>query len=119
MRGMSLLFTGVAAGLSACVAAPATPRGPQPTYGPSQTVEYRGVAFQSKLLAGQPGRALTPAGAMPVNGLRVVVAPFADDQGRMAKDVARIACDRAGGRFNTSALGTYVNGAWVFEGGCA
>ena len=114
-----LISLGVVAGLSACAAAPVPQRGPEPTVGPSQTVSYRGTAFQTKLLPGRPGKALTAQGAVAVPGLSVAVAPFGMDQGQMAKDVARIACERAEGRFNARALGRFVAGAWIFEGGCA
>lgn len=114
-----LISMGMAAGLSACVAAPAPVRGPVPTEGPSRTVMHQGVAFQTKLLAGRPGKALTAAGAVPVQGLAVAVAPFGPDQGRMAKEVARIACSEAGGRYQSQAVGVFAGGAWVFEGGCA
>ena len=119
MQLRPFLSMGVVAGLSACAAAPVPQSGPQPTYGPSQTVEYRGTAFQTKLIAGRPGKVLTAQGAVPAPGLSVVVAPFGPDQGRMAKDVARLACEGAAGRFQPRAVGRFAAGAWVFEGGCA
>ncbi len=112
-----LLGIGIAAGLSACVAAP-VPQSAAARPG-ALAVVHEGTGYQAALMQGRSGKALTRAGAAPVPGLTVQVAPFAMDQGKRAKDVAALACAQAGGRFQTQAVGGFAAGSWVFEGGCA
>ncbi|GHC12107.1 hypothetical protein GCM10007291_06440 [Gemmobacter nanjingensis] len=112
-----ILLSGMAAGLSACVAAPA-PQGAS-VKGGTYAVMQEGAEYQAQVSAGRAGKVLTRAGAQPVSGAMVRVAPFGMDQGKRAKDVAAMACTQAGGRFQPQAVGGYAAGAWEFEGGCA
>lgn len=110
------LGMGMAAGLSACVAVPA----PQaPAEAGAFAVAHEGGSYQAQVGPGRPGHALTRAGAQPVVGQTIRVAPLGFDQGRRAKAVAEAACGQAKGRFQPEAVGRFAQGAWIFEGGCA
>jgi hypothetical protein len=107
--------------LSACVAqtAPETPRAVALADGPV-TVGDR--LFQARFVPGASGITLTNAGAVPVAGTGVQVsgADLGRDEGIVAKEAARRACEDAGGRFQPQALGRYAaQGIWAFDGACA
>ena len=113
-----LLLSGMALGLSACVAAPAPQKGTAAQAG-AYVVQQGEGRFAAQVAPGPMGHALTRAGALPVAGQTVTVSPLGMDQGRRAKAVAAEACAQARGRFQPQAVGRFANGAWVFEGGCA
>ena len=117
-RAATLLHLGMAAGLSACAAAPAAaPKGTAQSG--AFAVQHEGASYQAEVMPGAAGHALTRAGAVAVPGQTIRVAPFAMDQGKRAKDVAQLACAQAAGRFQPQAVGQFAQGGWVFEGGCA
>jgi hypothetical protein len=82
------------------------------------------VEFQTFMRKGPPGERLTPMGAVPTEGLGVIVrradgAELANSEGRIAKAAAEKGCNAAGGTFNRAVLGRYEGaGTWVFDGVC-
>lgn len=118
MNALPFLLTGMAAGLSACAAAPAAaPKGTAQSG--AFAVQHEGGSYRAEVMPGAAGHALTRAGAVAVPGQTVRVAPFGMDQGKRAKDVAQHACAQAAGRFQPQAVGRFAGNEWVFEGGCA
>lgn len=118
MNALPLILTGMAAGLSACAAAPAAaPKGTAQSG--AFAVVHEGASYQAEVMPGAAGHALTRAGAVAVPGQTVRVAPLGMDQGKRAKDVAQLACAQASGRFQPQAVGRFAQGGWLFEGGCA
>jgi len=89
-----------------------------------EVVKVEGIEFVTELRRGPPGQRLTPMGAVPTNGLGVVVwradeAPLSNAEGRIAKAAAVKGCDASGGVFNREAIGRYEGaGVWVFDGVC-
>jgi hypothetical protein len=96
----------------------------QPMEPSREKVTVEGIEFQTFLRDGPPGERLTPMGAVPTEGLRVIVrradgADLANSEGRIAKAAAEKGCNAAGGTFNRAALGRYEGaGTWVFDGVC-
>lgn len=117
-RAATLLHFGMAAGLSACAAAPAAaPKGTAQSG--AFAVQHEGASYQAAVMPGATGHALTRAGAVAVPGQTVRVTPLGFDQGKRAKDVAKLACVQASGRFQPQAVGRFAGNEWIFEGGCA
>jgi hypothetical protein len=87
-------------------------------------VTVEGIDFETTLRKGPPGERLTPMGAVPTEGLGVIVrradgAELANSEGRIAKAAAEKGCNAAGGTFNRAVLGRYEGaGTWVFDGVC-
>jgi len=90
-----------------------------------EMVTVEGIEFVTELRRGPPGQRLTPMGAVPTQGLGVVVwradeAPLSNAEGRIAKAAAIKGCDAGGGVYNREAIGRYEGaGVWVFDGVCA
>jgi hypothetical protein len=88
-------------------------------------VTVEGIAFETDLRSGPPGERLTAMGAVPTQGMGVLVrradgAELANSEGRIAKAAAEKGCNAAGGTFNRAVLGRYEGaGTWVFDGVCA
>ncbi len=118
MNARPLISMGMAAGLSACVAAPA-PEAAAPAKAGDYAVSQGAAVYPARIGPGTSGHQLTSAGARPVAGQTVTVGALGFDQGRLAKTVAAAACADARGRFQPQAVGRYDRGAWIFEGGCA
>ena len=123
MARAAVICMGAMLALSACG------RGPEAALQPMdpgrETVIVEGVEFQTFLRDGPPGERLTPMGAVPTEGLGVIVrradgAELANSEGRIAKAAAEKGCNAAGGTFNRAVLGRYEGaGTWVFDGVCA
>ena len=115
--------------LAGMVALSACGKGPeaalQPVTPTREKVMVEGVEFKTDLRKGPPGERLTPMGAVPTEGLGVIVrradgAELANSEGRIAKAAAEKGCNAAGGTFNRAVLGRYEGaGTWVFNGVCA
>jgi hypothetical protein len=96
----------------------------QPMTPAREKVLVEGVEFKTDLRKGPPGERLTPMGAVPTEGLGVIVrradgAELANSEGRIAKAAAEKGCNAAGGTFNRAVLGRYEGaGTWVFNGVC-
>lgn len=115
--------------LAGMVALSACGKGPeaalQPMTPTREKVLVEGVEFKTDLRKGPPGERLTPMGAVPTEGLGVIVrradgAELANSEGRIAKAAAEKGCNAAGGTFNRAVLGRYEGaGTWVFNGVCA
>ena len=90
-----------------------------------EKVTVEGIEFQTELRRGPPGQRLTPMGAVPTQGLGVLVwradeAPLSNSEGRIAKAAAVKGCDASGGVYNREAIGRYEGaGVWVFDGVCS
>ena len=88
-------------------------------------VTVEGIAFETTLRSGPPGERLTSMGAVPTQGMGVIVrradgAELANSEGRIAKAAAEKGCNASGGTFNRAVLGRYEGaGTWVFDGVCA
>lgn len=115
------------AGLAAVAALPACTMAPdRSTPSPAalqQHVTHEGVAYLADVAPGRPGAMLTSGGALPVPGMTVAVwrtvTPLAQDQGGLAKGVARAACEQQGMTFNPRAIGSFAGaGEWRFAGAC-
>ena len=95
------------------------------TVAPSrEEVTVEGITFDATLRSGPPGERLTSMGAVPTQGMGVIVqradgAELANSEGRIAKAAAEKGCNAAGGTFNRAVLGRYEGaGTWVFNGVC-
>ena len=90
-----------------------------------EEVTVEGITFEATLRNGPPGERLTSMGAVPTQGMGVIVrradgAELANSEGRIAKAAAEKGCNAAGGSFNRAVLGRYEGaGTWVFDGVCA
>jgi hypothetical protein len=122
MTRAAVICMGAMLALSACGKGPEAAL--QPMDPGREKVMVEGVEFQIFLRDGPPGQRLTPMGAVPTEGLRVIVrradgAELANSEGRIAKAAAEKGCNAAGGTFNRAALGRYEGaGTWVFDGVC-
>lgn len=94
--------------LTACVAPGSRPM-PLAASGPV-SVSHEGVAYLVDL---QP----TPAGAEMTVSAETGTLAF--DQGLTAKRVAERFCAGRGAAIDPRALGRFVGGNWLFDGGCA
>ncbi|WP_126975758.1 hypothetical protein [Frigidibacter oleivorans] len=117
---IGLVGTGV---LSAC-AAPSGTGGAMAPAGPARVpVAVEGKAFLAEIAPGPAGIRLTAAGAVPVPGMGVTVrrsaTPLGYDEGKVAKEAARLACEGQGRRFDGTVQGRFGQGAWQFAGACA
>jgi hypothetical protein len=123
MTRAAVICMGAMLALSACGKGPEAAL--QPMDPGREKVIVEGVEFQTFLRDGPPGERLTPMGAVPTEGLRVIVrradgADLASSEGRIAKAAAEKGCNAAGGTFNRAVLGRYEGaGTWVFDGVCA
>jgi hypothetical protein len=96
-----------------------------PASAPESPIRYEGETFHAGVTVsrGPDGLAATAAGAVPVRGRMVTVtragAAMRYDEGKLAKDVARLACEGARGRYQPAAQGRFVGGQWQFAGACA
>ena len=121
-RAAVICMAGMVA-LSACGKGPEAAL--QPVIPAREKVMVEGVEFKTDLRKGPPGERLTPMGAVPTEGLGVIVrradgAELANSEGRIAKAAAEKGCNAAGGTFNRAVLGRYEGaGTWVFNGVCA
>ena len=121
-RAAVICMAGMVA-LSACGEGPEAAL--QPVIPAREKVMVEGVEFKTDLRKGPPGERLTPMGAVPTEGLGVIVrradgAELANSEGRIAKAAAEKGCNAAGGTFNRAVLGRYEGaGTWVFNGVCA
>lgn len=100
------LLLGMTAGLSACVAAAPMPLAAS---GPV-AVSVKGAGYIVDLQPTTAGAQMTvsaEAGAMAM------------DQGLAAKRAAESFCAGRGSKVAPRALGRFVAGEWVFDGGCA
>jgi hypothetical protein len=122
MTRAAVICMGAMLALSACGKGPEAAL--QPMDPGREKVIVEGVEFQTFLRNGPPGERLTPMGAVPTEGLRVIVrradgAELANSEGRIAKAAAEKGCNAAGGTFNRAVLGRYEGaGTWVFNGVC-
>jgi hypothetical protein len=122
MTRAAVICMGAMLALSACGKGPEAAL--QPMDPGREKVMVEGVEFQIFLRDGPPGERLTPMGAVPTEGLRVIVrradgAELANSEGRIAKAAAEKGCNAAGGTFNRAVLGRYEGaGTWVFDGVC-
>jgi hypothetical protein len=122
MTRAAVICMGAMLALSACGKGPEAAL--QPMDPGREKVIVEGVEFQTFLRDGPPGQRLTPMGAVPTEGLRVIVrradgAELANSEGRIAKAAAEKGCNAAGGTFNRAVLGRYEGaGTWVFDGVC-
>jgi hypothetical protein len=122
MTRAAVICMGAMLALSACGKGPEAAL--QPMDPGREKVMVEGVEFQIFLRDGPPGQRLTPMGAVPTEGLRVIVrradgAELANSEGRIAKAAAEKGCNAAGGTFNRAVLGRYEGaGTWVFDGVC-
>jgi hypothetical protein len=120
-RAMAICILGLV-GLAACSRSPEAAL--DPVKPERQNVTVEGVQFNAFLRKGPPGERLTPMGAVPTEGLGVIVrradgAELANSEGRIAKAAAEKGCNAAGGTFNRAVLGRYEGaGTWVFDGVC-
>lgn len=118
MRGFPILaFTAMAA-----CSVPGPDRKAAPVG--EQNVRLGNEDYTALIGQGAPGIQLLAAGARPVHGQTIRIArttrPLGMDEGRVAKNAARTACDAAGGRFQSAAIGHYQRqGSWIFPGGCS
>jgi len=94
--------------MSACVASGPAPM-PLAASGPV-AVSQNGVGYLVDL---QP----TPVGAQMT--VSAEAGAMTMDQGLAAKRAAEAFCAGRGGRVEPRALGRFVSGSWVFNGGCA
>jgi hypothetical protein len=108
MRGAALCLIGMAAGLSACVAAVPVPI-PLAASGPV-AVALGGQSYIADLqpLVGGATLAVTREGVA-----------FGYDQGLEAKRVAEAFCAGRGRRLAAGSLGRFMGDEWLFDGGCA
>jgi hypothetical protein len=91
--------------LAACsVSAPM----PLAASGPAQ-VRLGGLAFMADLQPVERGAQIHIAGQAQ---------PLALDEGRLAKSVAQQFCRDRSQALDPQALGAYLGGTWVFDGGC-
>ena len=123
MARAAILSMAGAVALTACGDAPDAAL---QTVAPQRTeVTVEGIAFETDLRSGPPGERLTSMGAVPTQGMGVLVrradgAELANSEGRIAKAAAEKGCNAAGGTFNRAVLGRYEGaGTWVFDGVCA
>jgi hypothetical protein len=122
MTRAAVICMGAMLALSACGTGPEAAL--QPMDPGREKVIVEGVEFQTFLRKGPPGERLTPMGAVPTEGLGVIVrradgAELANSEGRIAKAAAEKGCNAAGGTFNRVVLGRYEGaGTWVFDGVC-
>ena len=123
MARAAILCMAGAAALTACGDAPDAAL---QTVAPQRAeVTVEGIAFETTLRSGPPGERLTSMGAVPTQGMGIIVrradgAELANSEGRIAKAAAEKGCNAAGGTFNRAVLGRYEGaGTWVFDGVCA
>jgi hypothetical protein len=122
MTRAAVICVGTILALSACGKGPEAAL--QPMDPGREKVIVEGVEFQTFMRDGPPGERLTPMGAVPTEGLGVIVrradgAELANSEGRIAKAAAEKGCNAAGGTFNRAVLGRYEGaGTWVFGGVC-
>ena len=117
MRSLSHSLAPLA--LAACASGAAVPVDPGRV-----PVAVEGKAFLAEIGPGPDGVRFTPAGAVPVRGMRVAVrrasVPLEYSEGRVAKQAAALACEGQGGRFDGTAHGRFAGaGVWEFAGACA
>ncbi|MEI4486546.1 hypothetical protein V8J36_10120 [Frigidibacter sp. MR17.14] len=90
---------------------------------PGSPIAYKGESFHAGVTRGPAGLRFTGAGAQAVSGEMVSVTRAGGamryDEGKAAKDVARLACEGAGRRYDATAQGRFVAGSWQFAGACA
>lgn len=121
---IGLVGTGV---LSACAAPSGTGGAMAPAGALSDParvpVAVEGKAFLTEIAPGPAGIRLTSAGAVPVPGMGVTVrrgaSPLGYDEGKVAKEAARLACEGQGRRFDGTVQSRFADGAWQFAGACA
>ncbi|MBC7137366.1 MAG: hypothetical protein H5U17_01250 [Defluviimonas sp.] len=111
----------VGAGVLGACAAPSVPDAAEAARVP---VAVEGKAFLAEIGPGPQGVRFTPAGAVPISGMRVSVrrsaVPLDYSEGRVAKQAAALACAAQGRRFDDTAHGRFAGaGVWEFAGACA